>query len=87
MTLTISLMGQLELLAQAKLWSPASLKRNRGAVLRFSKMLGRNATPEDLTEDQIDRYAEDMTARGMADWTVDRDRLTLQMLARFMAGE
>jgi len=50
-------------------------------------MLGRNATPEDLTDDQIDRYAEDTTVRGLADWTVDRDRLTLQMLARFMARE
>jgi hypothetical protein len=86
MTLTISLMGQLELLAQTKLWSPASLKRNRGAVVRFGKMLGRNATAEDLTEDQIRRYAEDMTARGLADWTVDRDRMTLAMLARFVGG-
>jgi hypothetical protein len=45
------------------------------------------ATPEDLTEDQIDRYAEDTTARGLADWTADRDRMTLLALARFMAGE
>jgi len=36
--------------AQAKLWSPGVPEAKRGAVLRFSK-LGRNATPEDLTED------------------------------------
>jgi hypothetical protein len=86
MTLTFSLIGHLEVLGQIKLWSPATMKRNRGAVLRFGRLLGRLPTVEDLNELEIDRFATEMAAKGLAAWTVDRDRLVLLALAKHVAG-
>lgn len=87
MTLTLSLVGHLEVLGQIKFWSPASMKRHRGAVLRFGKFLGRAGDVDDLTAETIARYAEAMTAAGLADWTVEKDAALLRCLAKHVEGD